>query len=198
MMDALPVTIDREKAQELYRAYLTHQHYETPIDEEIRRVYRLIAKGRMIIQALESVKRAGVGADGFPKLAIARADQKQQTLTFHADGSATMSPTAWLRRRSRSGVSKMNFEWPARAFEVQTRANRPWRATAIVPLIPLPQRPKRGLENYHILWEAEWTGAVPFDPMLLRRLGRGDLWLVVAGWDLTEVERAALATRVHA
>ena len=66
----------------------------------------------------------------------------------------------------------------------------------MVPLIPLPLRPKRGLENYHVLWEAEWTGKVPFDPMLLRRIGRADLWLVVAGWDLTEVERAALATRL--
>jgi hypothetical protein len=32
--------------------------------------------------------------------------------------------------------------------------------------------------------------------MLLRRIGRADLWLVVAGWDLTEVERAALSTRL--
>jgi len=38
--------------------------------------------------------------------------------------------------------------------------------------------------------------AAPRDPMLLRRLG-GDLWLVVAHWDLTEVERAAMATRVN-
>jgi len=37
---------------------------------------------------------------------------------------------------------------------------------------------------------------VPRDPYLLRRLGKGDLWLVVAAWDLTEVERAALQSRV--
>ena len=63
--------------------------------------------------------------------------------------------------------------------------------------IPLQLRPKRGLENYHVLCEAEWTGkAPPDDPMLLRRIGRADLWLVVAGWDLTAVEKAALATRL--
>ena len=52
-METLPVTIDRERAAELYRAYQVHQHYEKPIDEEIRRTYRLIAQGRVIIQALE-------------------------------------------------------------------------------------------------------------------------------------------------
>ena len=62
--------------------------------------------------------------------------------------------------------------------------------------MPIHLRPKRGLANYHVLWEAEWTPSPPRDPFLLRRIGKADLWLVVAQWDLTEVERAALATRV--
>jgi len=65
-----------------------------------------------------------------------------------------------------------------------------------VPIIPGYLRPKRGLQNYHILWEAEWSRGVPVDPYLLRRIGQGDLWLVVAAWELTEVERAAMSTRV--
>lgn len=67
-----------------------------------------------------------------------------------------------------------------------------------VPLIPLKFRPKTGIANYHILFEAEWERVVPKDPLLLRRLGAADLWLVVAAWDLTEVEQAALAARVNA
>jgi hypothetical protein len=67
---------------------------------------------------------------------------------------------------------------------------------AIVPIVPVYLRPKRGLANYHVLWEAEWRRIPPHDPMLLRRIG-GDMWLVVAQWDLTEVERAALATRIN-
>ena len=102
-METLPVTIDRERAAELYRAYQVHQHYEKPIDEEIRRTYRLIAQGRVIIQALESIKLAGRNDEGWPKLAIARADQKSQWCTLHSDGSATMQPSAWFRRsRARS------------------------------------------------------------------------------------------------
>lgn len=42
----------------------------------------------------------------------------------------------------------------------------------------------------------QWQRVPPRDPFLLRRIGKADLWLVVAMWDLTEVERAALATRL--
>jgi len=68
----------------------------------------------------------------------------------------------------------------------------------MVPLVPVHLRPKRGLANYHVLWEAEWERIVPRDPLLLRQIGRGDMWLVVAQWDLTEVERAALSARISA
>jgi len=34
------------------------------------------------------------------------------------------------------------------------------------------------------------------DPYLLRRFG-GDAWLVVAAWDLTDVERAVMSQRVR-
>ena len=34
------------------------------------------------------------------------------------------------------------------------------------------------------------------DHTLLRRIGKADLWLVVAAWELTLVEQAALAARV--
>lgn len=45
-----------------------------------------------------------------------------------------------------------------------------------------------------ILWEAEWQAVPPKDPALLRHLG-GDLYAVVAVWDLTELERAVLGGR---
>jgi hypothetical protein len=55
--------------------------------------------------------------------------------------------------------------------------------------------PERGLKNDHILREAIWHPALPVDPMPLRRLGP-ELRRVVAAWELTPVEQAALATRV--
>ena len=148
----------------------------------------------MIIQALESVRLAGVRDDGFPKLAIARADQTNQFGIVHSDGSATMTPRRWGRRRN---DTRLSFYWPAGSFPGRP-SQRSWQGEALVPLIPLPLRPKRALENYHILWEAQWSRAVPHDPILMRRLGKGDLWLVLCQWDLSEVERATLATRVNA
>jgi hypothetical protein len=41
-----------------------------------------------------------------------------------------------------------------------------------------------------------WRPAPPVDPMLLRRIGLADLWVVLAAWDLTPVEQAALAARI--
>jgi hypothetical protein len=64
---------------------------------------------------------------------------------------------------------------------------------ALVPLIPPWARPKAKLSNYHILWEADWTD-VPVDPALLKHLG-GPLYVVLAVWDLTEVERSVLSLR---
>jgi hypothetical protein len=65
-----------------------------------------------------------------------------------------------------------------------------------VPPVPLSLKPKRGLASYFILWEANWQPEPARDPYLLRRIGRADLWVVLAHWELTEVERAALSTRV--
>jgi hypothetical protein len=60
---------------------------------------------------------------------------------------------------------------------------------------PLHLRPRAALTRYHIRWQAECARIPPKDPYLLRRI-RADMWLVCAMWDLTDVERAALATRV--
>jgi hypothetical protein len=191
MMETQTVVVDRQHAQELYEQYRQHRHYATEIDREIQRTYRLIAQGRVVIRARESIRAAGLDADKLPKLAIVRADAKECFLQGESSGSATFChpqgrwPHAAADKRiAVEGLPGIAHRW------------QPW--TAIVPLIPLAMRPRTGLDNYHILWEAEWSKIVPRDPMLLRRLGKGDLWLVCAAWDLTEVEQAALQARVSA
>jgi hypothetical protein len=66
----------------------------------------------------------------------------------------------------------------------------------MVPLIPPRFRPSpRRLRHCHILWEVEqWTMTAPHDPALLRHVC-GDLWAVLAVWDLTELERLVLSQR---
>lgn len=198
-MEAEAITLDRTKARELYRAYKKHAHYSEPMDDEIRRAYQLLAQGRLIIRALDSIVKSGVGDDGWPKLAISRADLPKCRCTIRHDGSATMTcdpsnRSTWSRRQN--AATDKWFDFAAGAFTASKHRNGWNTGEALVPPVPLHVRPKRGLANYHILWEAEWTPVPPRDPFLLRRIGRGDMWLVVAMWDLTEVERVALAARI--
>ncbi|WP_341893793.1 hypothetical protein [Ferrovibrio terrae] len=187
---AVDVTVDRNQARDLYRQYKAHQHYSAPIDMEIQRAYQLIAQGRTVIRALESVKLAGVDAAGLPKLAIIRADAAQCWLDLWTDGSARFAMERWPRSQSSRTVVQLQRD----TFPRRTSHHN--NAVAKVPLIPVHLRPKRALESYHILWEAEWAPVPPVDPLLLRRIGKADLWLVCAAWDLTPVEQAALATRI--
>lgn len=192
-MQAETIAVDRDKARELFLKYRAHQHYSTPIDLEIQRTYQQIAQGRVVIKALESVAKAGVGDDGYPKLAICRADAATCYLSLGQSDVVRMASKPWARDTE----TRCYFEWPAGTFPPFPRARPTWsRVQAMVPLVPVHLRPKRGLANYHVLFEALWRPEPPVDPMLLRRIGKGDLWVVLAAWELTEVERAALATRL--
>lgn len=186
-MNVAKIAVDRAKARELYQAYKKHQHYSEPLDQEIQRTYQLIAQGRMVIQAFESIRLAGLNAERLPKLALCRADAKDCYWRTENLRGRFLADTSWPRGNMTSSKN-IPFAWP------MIRSDFP-QGRAAVPLVPLHLRPKRGLSNYHILWEAEWTRIPPHDPFLLRRIG-GDMWLVVAQWDLTEVERAALSTRL--
>lgn len=190
-IETVKMNLDRARARELWRAYKTHQHYEQPIDAEIRRVYQLIAQGRVVIQALASIAAAGLDEQRRPKLAICRADAKECFCDVWTDGHARFSMERWPNL----AAHRRRVEVPIGSFsDVRQHAS----ATAQVPLIPIHLRPKRALANYWILWEAEWRKLPPGDPILLRRIGRADMWLVLAAWDLTEAERAALAGRMNA
>lgn len=187
-METTRIDMDPAKARELYRAYKAHRHYSEPIDWEVQRTYQLLAQGKLVIKALESIVAAGVDAQGRPKLAITRADAKAIRAGIDSRHRVWMLPEGPLSDwDGRLQGQRFNFVIPG--------AKASSGLQAIVPTIPLFLRPKRGLANYHILWEADWQ-EVPHDPMLLRRIGKGDLWLVCAHWDLTDVERAALQSRV--
>lgn len=197
-MDTVPIELDAAEAHRLYKEYQQHRHFETPIDREIKRTYREIAKGKTVIKALESIVAAGVHADGTPKLGLVRADQSRCILRREFDGSFALSAPGYENKSV--AAADMRFRFPAGSLPEMKdlKGHNGWwqPREAVVPIIPLHLRPRTGLHTYHILWEAKWNRTVPVDPFLLRRLGKGDLWLVVAAWDLTEVERAALSARV--
>ena len=184
------IVLERGQALTLYRKYREHQHYSQPIDLEIQRVYQAIAKGQVVIKALASIVAAGVGEDGLPKLAIVRADATKCFVEMRTDGAARMSADRWPREL----YVRRNIDFTAGSFPDGNRKRR--AGEAIAPLVPIDIRPKRGIENYHVLFEAVWQPVPPVDPLLLRRIGEADLWVVCGAWDLTEVERTVLASRV--
>ena len=194
------ITMTRSEAAELYRRYKAHAAYSEPIDWEVQRTYQLLAQGKVIIRAIESIKAAGLDRKGLPLLALAPATAAACHIQRTADGSMVMGPNDdfWHQRKNQVRFREETFAFPLDSFADKT-SGRQWRRDqhrAVLPIIPIHLRPKRALENYHVLWEAEWEPIPPRDPYLLRRIGKADLWLVVAHWELTEIERAALSTRI--
>ncbi len=188
------IEMDRDEALALYREYRKSRRYETKIDAEVKRTYRAISQGKVVIRALESIANAGLKEDGFPALAICRADATHCEVNMGWSGGATFYAST-RDRRVWSRAKANRIELRAGVFPRMERKRSD--AVAVIPQPPLHLRPHdTDLSKYHTLWEAEWSPIPPRDPMLLRRIGDADLWVVVAHWDLTEVERAALATRI--
>src|SRR4051812_13370873 len=154
--------MDPEAAREAWRKYQTHRAYQVPHDAEIAAIYKRIAHGKTVIRALESIRNAGLNDQGLPKLAIARADMP--SVWFRTDGARVSFQEERWNRSNSSKSKNIRVDWPG----VKDTQNY---HEAIVPIIPVHLRPKRGLANYHILWEAEWTKRYPVDPYLLRRFG---------------------------
>jgi hypothetical protein len=182
-METSRIDMDPQAAKEALRAYRQHKHPATHEDELIMRAYRAIARGKVVIRAFDSVRQAGFDKQGLPRLALIRADVRRCICTVSSN-------RVTFRADSRSARHEVEVPWEAAKNE-----QRGWRrGAALVPIIPLNLRPKASaLSSYHILWEADWTEA-PVDPLLLKRL-QGDLWVVVAAWDLSPVERAIIAER---
>lgn len=191
-MEVQTMRLERYEAQRMYHTYLKNKVHQRPEDEEIKRTYRLISEGKTVIQALASIKSAGLNEQGLPKLAIGRATAEWVLCHMRPNGGCEFT-----EKRFPKWNSKERLTFAAGTFPSPKTIKSAWDAArAMVPIIPPQHRPQRALENYHILWEAEWERIPPKDPYLLQRLGKGDLWLVLAAWDLTPVEQAAMATRV--
>ena len=183
-MNVEKLSMEKDQARELYRAYQASREHMTADDRMIAAIYKRIGAGRLVIRALASITAAGVGADGLPMLAIMRADQ-QKVRVYPRNNAIAFGSVNYNRSKA------CNFEIPMPG-SVYTTRNR----IADVPLIPVHLRPRKAIEQYHVLWEADWN-QYPVDPYLLRRFGE-DAWLVVAAWDLTPVERAVMSSKLNA
>lgn len=200
------IVMDPAEAKARVEEYTSLAYEErTAEDDAIAAGYRAAARGLPLIKLSETIAAGGWFDNGLPRLAIARADATQARVNVTGWSNGTCE----LVYRSADGEVS---DWaPVRAAHVGRHgvvvhlpvpappSPRPhWgRGQTVVPIVPPRFRPRRRrrLHNLHVLWEVEqWDPTPPVDPALLRHV-RGDLWAVLAVWDLTPLERAVLAAR---
>jgi len=196
-MNLDPMTMDRAAAEAAFKEYRAAFMAErNRIDGELMRGYKALKEGKQLIRLSETISAGGVDDGGRPRLAIARADERATTFNRTREGFVRFSPADGSRARGRS------FAFPTGTLPALEPYPAPWvdgsNLQALVPIVPPRFRPPNSgkLTGYHVLWEAVWQRRprAPRDPALLRHLG-GDLWAVLAVWDLTDLERAVLEMR---
>lgn len=190
----MPVKEAREKFLEYRRAVQARHDDE---DAAIMKGYKALSLGKRLLELRPAILRGGFDRMGLPRLAVVRSDAQQCHLRIDGDGEFVFTDDGdtW-RSRHRS-----RFTFPADSAPRMDRNFRPlnnMQYKAMVPLVPAALRPRGSLSRYFTLFEVEeWTKVrppAPRDPALLRHLA-GDLYVVVALWNLTDLERAVLGTR---
>lgn len=210
-MDLGPSTVvmEREAAAEAYADYaaaIKRRHNEE--DAAIAKGYKALADGKHLIRLPEVITRGGVDEVGRPRLAVASALTEWVWMARTRAGAVSFAPVESPRQgpgsswrgvppRHKMGSGQVNFldGTLPRIESYEWRLER-WGNKAMVPVVPPRLRPTRAMTSYHILFEAEWKPVPPVDPALIRHLA-GDLWVLIAEWNLTPLERAVLAERIH-
>lgn len=199
-MDLTTITMDPAAAKEAFLEYRDSVRTRHDTEEaQIMRGYEALAKGESVIDLVATIRTGGGhlqpggwrGAVWVPNLGIMRADQRWCWVATHADGRVEYhSKRSYTSRETRNLVALPPDTLPPVAGATMSYGE----ARAMVPPVPPHHRPAASLGNYHVLFEAEWEEVAPKDPALLKHIG-GDLYVVMAEWDLTELERAVLAGR---
>lgn len=204
----MPKTDARKKVAEYIRSVRDRHDAE---DEAILRGYRALARGRTLIDLPAVIRASGVHDDnGLPRLAVATSSHEFVWVRRDPDGRTLFLPSHWrdVNPRRRKDVYRMPVgTLPAaekRSVSEQVGdwwAPHPWDGgmRAMVPHVPPALRPAHSLDGYVTLFEVDrWERdpVPPVDPALLKHIG-GDLYAVLAVWDLTDLERSVLAGRTR-
>ena len=192
-MELHRITMDAEEAKKAYRENRrTFGAFSTREDDQVRAGYRAMSRGQQLISLSAAMRTAGVDDRGLPRLAVCRSDAKWvYSHGIQQDGSAVFR----MDRVSENRDERRRVKVAAGTFAPPRRQT--WQTwAAMVPPVPAPLRPSRRLDGYFTIWDVDWNLVPPEDPALLQHVG-GDLYAVVAVWDLTPLERAVLSNRLH-
>jgi hypothetical protein len=172
-------------------------------------VYELLAEGRTLIDVGVAIRGGGFDHQDRPRLALARADRQQVYFEWRKGSDTGVFDSRSSRHRNswhnshQQLVERVNFN----RVPIASDNYRVW-GFALVPMVPpeaidaAREKAIGSLRDWHVLWEVEqWShkpllAEPPVDPYLVRRV-RGDLFEVLAEWDLTEIERMVMAGRAR-
>jgi hypothetical protein len=176
----------------------------TAEDLALAQAYRAAKRGLGVISLKRAFDLAGTFDNGLPKIAVVRAtaktvrvDVKHNWRTRNRGGEYYYSFSDADYSNDEMGALVGTYHVNVHGSITDADYSRTRASQTVVPLIPPEHRPRsaRRLGRLHILWEVEkWDPTPPVDPALIKHL-RGDLWAVLATWDLTELERLVLTQR---
>lgn len=194
------MTVDPDEALRKHQAYIREKHADAyEFSQRCAAAYHALQNGRPLVSLSAAIRAGGLDENHRPRLAIARADRKEVYMSWRRGDEIIRYCTAANPHRfnSRAWPTLNRFVNIAQTHHDDHRYLR--SGYALVPAVPADIRPKTGpLEGWFILWEVDhWsessmTAQPPTDPYLLEHIG-GDLYAVVAQWDLSEIERAIMA-----
>lgn len=193
-------TEERKIALEKWREYkAAEKQSSNPLYKDLKKVYNQIKGGRKIIDIFQAIKQGGIHSNHHPKLAVAMATSKKIECCYYQNGNVHYNnPGINWKIREHKDV-QLNACLPEYKFQTTGNGIESWRhlrLEAPVPLIPPKHLPKVLTDDYYILWEVdEWKMVPPTDPWLLRRITK-TLFVVLAGWDLTEIEKSVMQARL--
>ena len=191
--------IPKDKAEKAWKEHLAL--LKTKSDEGIKilkEAYYHAKEGRKIIDLYQAMQDAGLNKEGWPNLAICRADGPECCFVRRRNGAGLFHNDDLARWNI--DTNNQSVRLPAGTF-MDLPAKDYFSSSdmryALLPTIPAEHYPKGQLERYYLLWEVEtWyersqQPVPPIDPFLLKRLSP-NLFAVLAEWDLTPLERAVI------
>lgn len=198
-MELATFVITEDEARDKLAEYEDQLASERTVeDRAIAAGYRAAARGLPVISLARTIAAGGFFGNGLPKIAIAPADAEQCFARWDgwsASGDLIFADRDdWnINRGALVGVHSVRVTIPG---DDRPDSRGRARGSTIVPTIPPRHRPRKNrLRRRYVLWEVEdWTPVPPVDPALLQHV-RGDLWAVLATWDLTGLERYVLTQR---
>jgi hypothetical protein len=194
------INISKAEAEKHYKEYLeTVKTRKEKYLTDLKQVYYHLSQGHKVLDIYEVFKQSGVNKDGEPQLALCQADERQCGFRKQILGSGRfygLKDGMW--KKSAISLPSSTFgEWKTEKGKDEWNKDddvivrREIKTT--VPIVPAHLLPEGRLDNYYILWEVSGWEEVPqyADPFLLKRIN-DNAFIILAEWDLTEVEQAVI------